>query len=98
MIDPVLRGPACAALRLSCHPERSEGSASCFTPCLGSASIRPIAIDNCLIRVDCGFRAHNDASRSRSQSATGVKLEPPLHQIYTSRVRPTCEGPFGTGR
>src|SRR6266478_1129611 len=45
MTNPVLREPACAALRVFCHPERSEGSAFCFAPRLGSASIWPIATD-----------------------------------------------------
>ena len=68
-----------AALRVFCHPERSDRR---FRPCrkesafrfatrLGSASIWPIATDNCLLRVDRGFRAHNAPSRPRSQSATG---------------------------
>ncbi len=92
-MSPVLRVPATgfalrprlrhagtrAALRVFCHPERSDrrfrpcrkGSAFCFTPCIGSASIWPIATDNCLPRVDRRFRAHNAASRPRSQSATG---------------------------
>src|SRR6266849_473594 len=45
MTNPVLRVPAYAALRVFCHPERSEGSAFCFAPRPGSASIWPIATD-----------------------------------------------------
>src|SRR5260370_20845041 len=43
MTIPVLRDSARAALRLFCHPERSEGSAFCLTARIGSASIWPIA-------------------------------------------------------
>jgi len=45
--NPVLRELACAALRVSCHPERSEGICFSFAPRLGSGSIRPIATDDC---------------------------------------------------
>src|SRR2546422_6092125 len=42
---------------------------------LGSGSIRPIATDDCLFRVDRRFHAHNAAPLPRSQCATGSKLE-----------------------
>src|SRR2546422_10293143 len=42
---------------------------------LGSGSIRPIATDDCLFRVDRRLHAHNAAPLPRSQCATGSKLE-----------------------